>query len=107
MSAGLKPNWLFSHSVTVYHFEPGPMGSMATPVPATEAVTGHMQLYSHVIRTLEGEELQAAGTAMLPYTTTLGPQDEIEYGGKRYRLTNISSPNLGTSTNAYTRAELL
>ena len=103
----LTPDRLFQHAITIRHYEPGPYGTLATPVPATEGVTGHIQIYSHIIRAKEGEELQARGAVTLPYTVILGPQDEIEHGGVLYRLANISTPNLGGSTNAYTRAELI
>jgi len=107
MSAALTPDWLFEHEIIVHHYEAGPYGTLATPVSATEDVTGHIQLSSHVIRTREGEELQARGAVTLPYTVILGPDDEIEHAGEFYRLANISTPNLGGSTNAYTRAELI
>ena len=107
MSLTLTPDRLFQHAIIVHHYEPGPYGTLATPVPATEAVTGHIQIYSHVIRMKESEESQARGAVTLPYTVILGPQDEIEHAGEFYRLANISTPNLGGSTNAYTRAELI
>lgn len=108
MTANLTPDWLFAHTITVYHWEAGSHGVLATPASGgSEVVTGHIQLYSHVTRTREGQELTSAGYLCLPKAVALGSLDEIEYGGKTYRLANISSPNFGVASPAFVQAELI
>ena len=104
------PNWLFKHTITIYHYDDMAAGVLATPITASESVTGHFQLQSRVVRMPDGTELASEGYIWLPYGTTLNPLDEVEcsaFSSRTYRLANITKPNLGGGTSAFVRADLI
>lgn len=118
MTTGLTPDWLFSDSIVVHHYQHDAKGRLATPVPATEAVTGRFQraarklpgaTRSQVISGAEaGREEVSEAIVFLPGSVDVGPDDEIEYGGRFYRVATVTQPSVaGAAGPAYTEVLLV
>jgi hypothetical protein len=101
MTADLTPEHLFSHDITVHHYEIGAYGALATPATPTSEVTGRFQRRHRVIADANGVEKVSRGVALVPGDTTVGPNDRVEYDGEIYPVLEITTPSFSGDTPAY------